>query len=320
MMLSRHPILRGLISRVLQIVPVMLLATIVVFSLLQLLPGDPAAAIAGDNATVERIETLRHQLGLDQPLVAQYGTWLLHALHGDLSNSLISGQPVLPFVFHVLPDTLAIVGGGLLLSLVIGIPLGVTAARYGGTMVDGGIGGFVSLGLAIPHFWAGMMLVSIFALSFALLPATGGVFASTGWFQALGHAVLPSVALALGGIPEVTRQLRSALLGELQSQHVRTLYAKGLSETRILWQHCLKNVAVTLLTICGLLFNRLLGATVAIEIVFAIPGAGSAIVNAALQKDLPVIQGIIVVLVVLVIVTNILIDLFCLLIDPRVAR
>jgi peptide/nickel transport system permease protein len=227
---------------------------------------------------------------------------------------------VLPFVLHVLPDTLLIVAAALLISLLVGIPLGVTAARHGRTPLDGAITGFVSIGIAIPHFWAAMLLVSVFALSFALLPATGGIIGSAGLPQGLGHAVLPAFALALGGIPEVTRQLRSVLLGELSSQHVRTLYAKGLAERSILWKHCLKNVSVTLLTVCGLLFNRLLGATVAIEIVFAIPGAGAAIVNAALQKDMPVIQGIIVVLVLLVIVTNILIDLLCLLVDPRVAR
>lgn len=312
--------LRGLGIRLAQIVPVTLLATVFVFGLLQLLPGDPAAAIAGENATAARIATLRHQLGLDQPVALQYLQWLGHALRGDLSRSLVSGQPVLPFVLHVLPDTLCIVAGGLVLSLLLGIPLGVIAARHQSSYLDSGITGVVSLGLAIPHFWVAMVLVSIFALSLPWLPATGGVLASSGPAAALAHAALPSIALMMGGVPEVARQLRSVLLGELASQHVRTLHAMGIRERRILWRHCLKNVAVTLLTTCGLLFNRLLGATVAIEIVFAIPGAGSAIVNASLQKDIPVIQGIVITLVILVILGNILIDLLCLLVDPRISR
>ena len=319
-MATRSPHLRAVSVRVAQIAPVVLLATLIVFGLLQLLPGDPAAAIAGENASVARIAALRQQLGLDRPLPEQYWTWLTRAVRGDLSRSLVSGQPVLPFVLHVLPDTLAIVSGALLLSVLAGIPLGIAAARRGGGPVDSAITGAVSVGLAVPHFWAAMVLVSIFTLSYALLPATGGFSGSASWPEGLAHVVLPACALAMGGIPEVTRQLRSALLGELSSQHVRTLYAKGLRERRILWRHCLKNVAVTLLTVVGLLFNRLLGATVAIETVFAIPGAGSAIVNAARQKDVPVIQGIVLALVLLVIVANIVVDLLCAAVDPRVTR
>jgi peptide/nickel transport system permease protein len=317
---ARNKYARAVGARLAQIIPVVILATVVVFGLLQLLPGDPAAAIAGENATLERIAELRRQLGLDQPLVLQYWTWLSHALHGDLSKSLISGQDVLPFVMHILPNTLSVVFGAMLISLVIGIPLGIFSASRAQTVVDNGITSFVSLGMALPHFWAGMILVSIFALQYSLVPATGGITDSTDFLDACRHVVLPSLALALGGIPEVTRQLRSALLGELSSQHVRTLHAKGLSGLSILWKHCLKNVAVTLTTVTGLLFNRLLGATVAIEIVFAIPGIGSAIVNAALQKDLPVIQGIMAILVILVIAANILVDVICALIDPRIGK
>lgn len=320
MTVTQNKYMRAVGGRLAQIVPVVILATVVVFSLLQLLPGDPAAAIAGENATVERIAELRRQLGLDQPLVLQYWTWLSHALHGDLSKSLISGQDVLPFVLHILPNTLSVVFGALLISLAIGIPLGIFAASKARTVVDGGITSFVSLGMALPHFWAGMILVSLFALQYGWVPATGGITDSSDFGEAIRHVILPSVALALGGIPEVTRQLRSALLGELSSQHVRTLHAKGLSDLSILWKHCLKNVAVTLATVSGLLFNRLLGATVAIEIVFAIPGIGSAIVNAALQKDLPVIQGIMAILVILVIAANILVDVICALIDPRIGK
>lgn len=317
---ARNPVLRMLLFRTTQIAPVIILGTLIVFSLVQLMPGDPAVAIAGDTATPERLAALRHQLGIDRPLIEQYWIWLFHALHGDLSKSVITGQEVLPYVFHVIPNTLYVVSGALFLSLVIGVPLGIASARRVQSHLDGAITSIVSLGVAVPHFWAAMLLVSYFALEHAWFPATGGVSTTSDLTDALRHIALPACALATGGIPEVTRQLRSALLGELSSQHVRTLHAKGLSEIAILWKHCLKNVAVTLLTISGLLFNRLLGATVAVEIVFAIPGIGAAVVNGALQKDIPVIQGIVAILMFIVLITNIVVDLICVLVDPRVAR
>lgn len=304
-------------SRLLQIVPVIVLATFIVFGLLQLVPGDPAVTLAGDSATPQRIAEIRQMYGLDRPFLVQYGTWLGHAAHGDLSQSLLSGEPVRDSILHRLPNTLIVVAGALLLSLLIGIPLGIAAAVRPGSWLDHVVTVTSSLGVAVPSFWLAMMLVSIFALSLHWLPATG---TGDDFGSALRHAILPSIALSAGGIATITQQLRSALTDVLSSQYVRTLRAKGLSSTAILWQHGLKNVSVPLLTVTGLLINRLLGATVVIEAVFAIPGTGSLVVNAAIGKDFPVVQGVVLTMVILVIVVNLVIDALYTFLDPRVAR
>ena len=307
-------------SRLVQVVPVVILATVVIFGLLQLVPGDPAAVIAGEYATAERIAGIRHMLGLDRPLWEQYAIWLGHAVQGDLSTSLITGQPVLEEVLRRLPNTLLITVLALVLAVLVGVPLGILAATRVDGPVDRVVTTIASLGVAVPNFWLGMILVGFFALGLGWFPTTGAASLTQDPLRALSHAALPALALATGGIAEITRQLRSALIEVLSSQYVRTLHAKGLSQARILWQHGLKNVSLTLLTVIGLVFNRALGATVAIEAVFAIPGTGSLVVASATNKDFPVVQGVVFVLVLIVIGLNLMIDLLYALLDPRVNR
>ncbi len=316
MILLRHG--RMIRRRAFQIVPVIILATFVVFGLLQLVPGDIAVTLAGENATDARIQQIRQSYGLDRPFLVQYGTWLWNAVHLDLSRSYLSNEPVLGQILHRFPTSLLIVGGALSLSLLIGIPLGVLAATKSGSKLDTAVTSFASLGVALPNFWLAMILVATFALSWNWFPATGSVALAKDPAKALLHAALPAIALAAGGVAEVARQLRSALIEILSSQYVRTLHAKGLSPMAILWKHGLKNVSVTLLTVIGLLVNRLLGATVVVEAVFAIPGMGSLIVHAAIHKDFPVVQGVVLSMVVIVISLNLLIDLLYTLLDPRV--
>lgn len=304
--------------RLLQIIPVILLATFVVFGLLQLVPGDIAVTLAGDNATDARIVEIRHSYGLDRPFLVQYASWLWNAMHLDLSRSYLSNEPVLDQILHRFPTSLLIVGLSLTVSLVIGIPLGILAATRPGSRLDAAVTTFASLGVALPNFWLAMILVAIFALSYNWFPATGSVALGKDPAKALLHAALPALALAAGGVAEVVRQLRSALIEILSSQYVRTLRAKGLSPASILWKHGLKNVSVTLLTVIGLLVNRLLGATVVVEAVFAIPGMGSLIVHAAIHKDFPVVQGVVLAMVVIVICLNLLIDVLYTVLDPRV--
>ena len=309
-----------LASRLVQVLPVVVLATVVIFGLLQLVPGDPAAVIAGEYATAERIAEIRHQLGLDQPLWRQYLGWLFAAMHGDLSTSLITGQPVVEEVLRRLPNTLLIVCGALMLSISVGVPLGLTAATHVDSPVDRIVTTVASLGVAIPNFWFGMILVGFFALGLGLFPTTGAASLFQDPRAAVMHAALPSVALAMGGTAEIARQLRSAMIEVLGSQYVRTLHAKGLPQSSILWRHGLKNVSLTLLTVIGLVFNRTLGATVAIEAVFAIPGTGTLVVTSATNKDFPIVQGTVFVLVMIVIGCNLLIDLLCTVLDPRVDK
>jgi peptide/nickel transport system permease protein len=312
--------LRASGRRALQVLPVVVLATLVVFLLLQLVPGDPAITLAGENATAAQIEQIRAIYGLDQPILVQYARWLANAAHGDLARSLMSGEEVTLLILQNLPPTLLVIACAMILSLLIGVPLGVLSATYRGGWLDSTITAIASLGIALPNFWLGMILINFFALQQNIFPATGAVPFSSDPAQALWHAFLPAVALAAGGVAEIVRQLRSALLEILSSQHVRALYAKGLSPSTILWRHALKNVSATLLTVIGLLFNRLLGATVVIEAIFAIPGMGSLIVRSAIAKDFPVVQGVVFAMVILVILGNLIIDILYPLFDPRIAR
>ena len=310
---------RTILRRLMQAVPVIVLSTFIVFGLLKLVPGDVAVTLAGDNASEERIAEIQKIYGLDRPFLVQYGAWLGKAVQGDLSKSLVSSEQVLTSIKRSLPHTLLIVILAMTIALVVGIPLGILAASRPGSWLDGFVMAVASLGVAIPNFWLGMLLVAFFALSLGWLPATGAVaFADNPW-QAFRHALLPAIALASGGIAEVARQLRSSLVEILSSQAVRTLHAKGLSPSNILWRHGLKNVSVNLLTVISLLANRMLAATVVVEAVFAIPGMGGLIVNAAITRDFPVVQGVVFVMVLIVVTINLVSDILYSVLDPRIA-
>ena len=305
--------------RVLQALPVLVLATFVVFGLLKLMPGDIAITLAGENATEKRIAEIRELYGLNQPFLQQYGSWLTKAFQGDLSKSLATGEPVVQSIARAFPNTLLIVVLAMGVALGLGIPLGMLAASRPDGLRDRVVTSLASLGIAVPNFWLAMILVAWLALGLGWFPATGAAPLKDGVAKALHHAILPALALAAGGVAEVSRQLRSSLVEILSSPAVRTLRAKGLSANVILWKHGLKNAGVNLLTVATLLFNRMLAATVVVEAVFAIPGMGSLIVNAALTRDLPVVQGVVFVMVLVVISVNLVADLLYTVLDPRIA-
>lgn len=306
--------------RLVQVGPVAILATFVVFALVQLIPGDLAIALAGEHTTEERIAEIRRIHGLDRPFLVQYGAWLWDAVRGDLSVSLLTGESVLTSIAQRLPNTLVVVGSALVISMLVGIPLGIAASIRPGSRLDGFVTVIASFGIALPGFWLAMILVATFAMTFQWFPVSGSVALTEDWRESLRYAALPAMALAASGIAEVARQTRSALLEVLSSQYVRTLYAKGLPQRLVFWKHGLRNISVTLLTVFGLLVNRMLGATVVVEAVFAIPGMGSLIVNAATGKDFPVVQGVMLTMVAIVIVLNLLIDILYTALDPRVDR
>ena len=314
------PSLRFIGRRLLQAAPVIVFATFIVFGLLKLLPGDVAVTLAGDNATDARIEEIRRIYGLDRPFLLQYGAWLAKAAHGDLSQSILSGEQVLVSIARCFPHTLLIVVLALGFALIGGVPLGMLAATRQDKPLDRFVMALASIGISVPSFWLGMILVSLFALKWNIFPATGATDFSASPADAIYHALLPAVALAAGGIAEVARQVRGSLLDVLSSQFIRTLRAKGLKPSTILWRHGLKNIAVNLLTVAGLLFNRLLAATVVVEAVFAIPGMGNLIVHAAIHRDFTVVQGVVFAMVLVVILVNLVTDLLCYLVDPRISR
>ncbi len=291
-------------------------ATFIVFLLLYLVPGDPAVALAGENPTEQHIAYIRHLYGFDQPFIVQYLTWLWHAIHGDLGQSTQSDQSVVSLILHSLPNTLIIVAYALVIGTLVGAAIGGLAATFAGSVMDLLATAVASLGVALPGFWLAMMLVSIFAIQLRWFPAVSSDLTSSA-LDALHAATLPAIALSFGVVAQVARQLRTALADSLASQYVRTLKAKGLPYRIVLWKHGLKNVGVTMVTLVGLMVNHLLSITVVIEAVFAIPGAGTLLVNAATNRDYAVVQGVVLCMVVLIVLVNFTVDILCLLIDPR---
>jgi len=309
---------RLLLERAVWLVPTLLLATFGVFWLIHLAPGDPAITLAGENATARQIAAIRHELGLDQPFLLQYWHWLTHAWRGNLGTSLNTREGVAGAIGHALPVTLQLVLGGLLLAAVLGTIAGIVSARRAGTSTDAAVSTLASAGAAIPSFWLGLVLISMFALGTHWFPATGSVALTSNPGQALRHLVLPSIALGVSGAAEIARQLRAVLIDILGSDHIRTLRAKGLSERRIVWLHALKGAAVPLMTIVGLQVSRFLGAAVVVEAVFGISGIGSLVVGAAQNHDYPVVEGVVVVMALIVIVVNFAVDVSYRIFDPRI--
>ena len=308
---------RIVLRRLGSVIPTLFIATIAVFLLVQLVPGNAALFSAGEAATKAAVAARRHQLGLDRPLAAQYWTWVTGVFRGNLGNSLVSGEPVRTAIAQALPVTLTVVGAGLLVSVVLGIPAGILAGWRANRVADRVVTTVTGVGVAVPTFWLGLILVSIFAIQRHWLPATGYVSLAVNFGSAVKHVTLPGLALGVVGSAEIARQLRSAMITALSSDSMRTLHAKGLPGRSLVW-HALRNSAVPLLTILGLQVNQFLGASVIIETVFGLNGLGQLVYNATLEKDFVVIQGVVLVMAIFVIATNLVVDIAYRLVDPRI--
>jgi peptide/nickel transport system permease protein len=309
--------MRRIAGRLAISIPTLLLASMIVFALVQLIPGNPAVAIAGDSATKAQIAAISVQLGLNLPLPVQYWHWLTAVLHGNLGNSLITGEPVAHAISQTLPVTLSVVLAATVVSVVLGIPAGLIAGWWGSRAPDRLVSLGAAVGVAVPNFWLGLILASVLALQLRLLPATGYTTLAAdpaGWAE---HLIMPGLALGAVGAAELARQLRGAVADTLASDYVRTLRAKGL-RTRRLVIHVIKNCSVPALSILGLQISAYLGGTVVVETVFGLPGMGAQILNATLQKDYVMIQGVVLLLAVFVVITNLIIDISYSLLDPRI--
>ncbi len=308
--------LRLVLRRLAWSVPLLLVATVVSFLFVGLLPGDTARSLLGANATQEQVNAVRVELGLDQPLWEQYWHWLQGAVHGDLGNSLLSHQPVTALLNGRLEPSLSLIVGSTLVAAVVGTALGVRGARRGalGRAVD-----VVSLvGIAVPNFWLGLVLIVLFAVQWSLLPPTGYVPLVDGPAQWLTSIVLPVVTLAVPAMAIIAKQTRDAVSTALDKPFVRTLRAAGVSERSIVYRHALKNAAVPVLTVVGLVLVGALSGTIAVESIFAIPGLGSTAVQATGSHDLPLIQGVVVYFTLIVIAVNLLVDLAYGYVNPKV--
>jgi peptide/nickel transport system permease protein len=304
--------------RILVTVPVLAIVALVVFSILHIAPGDPAGVIAGDQATEEQVQAIRTKLRLDLPFHEQFTLWLTNALQGDLGISIFSNRPVVALVLQRIEPTIALAVLTTIISITLAVPIGVLAAWRAGTAVDRGVMTFAVLGFSFPVFVIGYVLIYIFAIKLKLLPIQGYRPLADGFWPFLRHLILPSVALGLSFMALIARITRTSVLEVLSQDHIRTARAKGLPSRQLLFAHALPNAAVPIVTIIGVGVALLLGGVVVTESVFAIPGVGRLVVDAILQRDYPVIQGVLLIFSATYVIVNLVIDLLYVVIDPRI--
>jgi peptide/nickel transport system permease protein len=307
-----------ILRRVLSTVPVMAIVALFVFSLLYIAPGDPAAIIAGDQASPDDIERIRQGLGLDRPFLVQFGSWLWRILHGDLGTSIFTNLPVSSLIAQRIEPTLSLMVLTLVLTIVVAVPLGVLAAWKAGSWVDRTIMAFAVFAFSLPVFVVGYVLAFVFALQFEWLPVQGYTPLAEGFWPWLQNLILPVLALGCVYIALIARITRASMLEVLQQDYIRTARAKGLDQRSILFVHALKNAAVPIITVIGIGVALLIGGAVVTESVFAIPGLGRLTIDAILRRDYPVIQGIVLMFSFLYVLVNLMVDLTYTLVDPRI--
>ena len=307
-----------LIRRILSVVPVLFLVSIFVFLLLRLTPGDPAAIIAGDNATPETLARIRDAMGLNEPLLTQYVKWMGGILQGDFGRSLISGVPVLDMVAGRIGPSISLAVMTIVITILVAIPMGVIAAWKHRSWVDHLVMSFSVLGFSVPVFLVGYVLLLVFSVKLAWLPPQGYRPLTDGLGPFLERAILPSLTLASIYIALIARMTRAAMLDVLNEDYIRTARAKGVGDRRLLFVHALKNAAVPIVTIVGAGFALLISGVVVTETIFNIPGIGRLTVDAVLARDYPVIQALILLTATLYVAVNLLIDLSYPLFDPRI--
>lgn len=295
----------------------LLAASIIVFAMLEVVPGDPARLMLGMNATEDAVRTLQEQMGLNQPLITRYLSWLGGLLSGDLGRSYTYSVPVIDLITERVAVSLPLALISLALSTLIAIPVGLFSAARRGSLSDTATMGVAQVGVAIPNFWFALLLVYVFAVTLRLVPAGGFPGWHAGLWPGLKSLILPSIALALPQAAILARITRSALLDVLGEDYIRTARAKGLSRRKVLYRHALRNALIPVLTILGLQFAFLLAGTIIIENVFYLPGLGRLVFQAITQRDLIVVEGVVMVLVATVILVNLLVDLSYAVVDPR---
>lgn len=327
-----------IIRRLLLTIPSLLAISILVFLMVRMVPGDPAAAMLGQYATEERVAEVREALGLDQPLHVQYGRWLVRAVQGDLGRSIRSRRPVTEDILERLPATLELALAGLFLALAAGIPMGVVAATHRNSIFDRISMVGTVIGQSMPVFWLGIIFIYVFSYALGMLPFSGrldreanlqpmtGFYVLDSVFQgnwaalrsALAHLALPALALASVSLALIGRITRSSMLEVLGQDYVRTARSKGLRERLVTYRHAFPNAMIPLVTIVGLQLGTLLGGAILTETVFAWPGLGRLIVNAVFNRDYPLVQGCVLFIAVGFLLTNLAVDVVYAMIDPRV--
>lgn len=310
--------LRILVRRLAQAAPVLLLVAIVAFFLMHLLPGDPAVVIAGADATPEAIARVRAQLGLDRPLLQQLVHWLGQLVQGDFGRSLGLSQSVLSAVGERLPVTLSLALLAFAITVPVGTMLGVLAACFRGTRVDSLVMGIALLGVSVPSFWIAIVSVILFSVTLGWVPSSGYVPLTEDPGRWLASLAQPAAVLALFQIGYLARMTRSAMLDVLSQDYIRTARAKGVSESQVILKHGLRNALMTVVTASGIILSLLIGGSVVLEQVFALPGVGRMVVQGIMARDYPLIQGTLLLFGIAFVLVNFIVDMVYTLVDPRV--
>jgi peptide/nickel transport system permease protein len=310
-----------ILRRLLFGIPTLLGVTIIVFTLLHLAPGDPVSAMVPSDAPQELVLMIKQQMGLDKPLPIQYWRWLTRVVQGDLGNSLATRRPVLDEIRGALSNTFILAIAAATLAFTLGVTLGTIAAFFQGRWVDKVASAAAISGVSLPHYWVGIVLIIIFSVTLNWLPAMGmqETQGETSLWSLLRHMILPTMALSLIPMGVLTRMVRTSILEILNQEFVLTLRAKGLW-SRTITRHVMKNAAPPVLTLMGLQFGYLLGGSVLVETVFSWPGSGFLLNLAIFQRDIPMLQGIILILASFFVLLNLLVDILHSLIDPRIRR
>lgn len=303
--------LRYIIRRILFLIPVLLGVAFCVFTLLYLTPGDPARIVLGDLATDEAIKEFRDKEGLNDPYLVQFGNYVYKAVFkGDIGRSYSSKRPVMTEILTAFPYTLKLAAFAMIIAIIIGIPCGIVSAIKQYSWFDTVTMIFAMVGLAMPVFWLGLLLILLFSVRLRWLPSSG--------FSTFKAMILPSVALAAQSISMVTRMTRSSMLEVIRADYIRTARAKGQKESVVIWVHALRNALIPVVTLCGLQFGHLLAGAILTESIFAIPGVGRLMVQAIMARDYPMVQGGVLFVAIAFSIVNLLVDLLYAYIDPRI--
>lgn len=305
-------------QKLLATIPVMLLVSAGVFLLLQLIPGDPVSAMLGENATPEAYASLRRELGLDRPLPEQYIRWLGRVLTGDLGRSIRSGQPIAAALGNAIAPTAQLTVLALLFAVVVGLPAGIIAAVRPGSLPDVLLNLIALIGVSMPTFWSGLLLIFLFSLGLGWLPPSGYASFSQSPVESLKFMILPMIALGSTVAAVVMRQTRASMVEVLSNDYIRTAYSKGLVEHWVILRHALWNALIPVITVVGLTGGLLLGGAVITETIFAIPGLGRVIVTAIFERDFPTVQAGALLIATTVIMMNLAVDVLYAYVDPRV--
>lgn len=310
--------LKYTLKRIFSLIPVLFVVSVVIFALIHLTPGEPASVILGPEATPEQVQELRKQLGLDRPIHEQYFSWVQGVFKGDLGTSYFMREPVTKSIMDHLRPTLSLAALGLTISLIIAIPIGIVAANRRGTLTDQTVMGFSLLGMSIPSFLLGLLLILLFGVKLGVLPVAGYQPLSSGLWNHLKYLIMPAISLGSIQAALIARMTRTSMLEVLNMNYIKTARSKGVRDRKIVFKHALRNAFLPILTVIGSTLGTLITGAVVTETIFNIPGIGQLIINSVERRDYAVIQGVVLFITLIYVVLNLIIDLLYGLVDPRV--